>query len=350
MTIDENKLNEFMGRAVGDLGAAFQAGSIVIGERLGLYAAMKDLGPASPAEIAKRTGTKERYVREWLDGQAAGGYVSYDGGNYFLDEIQAFTLADPTSPAYLPGGFEIATSAARSMDAIASCFKTGEGFGWHRHDHGVFHGAEKFFRPLYATSLVDQWIPALEGVKEKLAAGGEVADVGCGFGNSTVFMAKAFPSSRFVGFDYHEGSIEHARKRAEDAGVADRVRFEVAFAKSFPGSYDFVCFFDSLHDMGDPVGIASHVRQALKPGGTWMLVEPFAEDDPAKNHNPVGRVFYNASVFLCTPNSLSQEVGLALGAQAGPKRLTGVLKEGGFGHVRVATTTPFNLIIEARAS
>ena len=351
MAVNEEKLNQFLGKFVGDLGAAFHAGMVVIGESLGLYKALSEGGPLTAAELAARTGTNERYVSEWLNSQAAGGYVNYDAasGRYYLTEEQAFTLADENSPAYVPGAFLLATSALRAVPKIIERFRTGEGLGWHEHDHGLFKGTETFFRPGYAANLMSSWIPALDGVEEKLKAGASVADVGCGLGSSTILMAQAYPNSSVVGFDYHDASIEMARQRAEAAGVADRVRFEVARAKDYPGTdYDFVAFFDCLHDMGDPAGAAAHVRKSLKPDGTWMIVEPFANDSFEENHNPVGRIFYSASTLICTPASLSQEVGTALGAQAGEARLREVVTGGGFTRFRRATETPFNLVFEAR--
>ena len=349
--IDEAKLDAFMGKAVTDMGAIISAPLFVIGEKLGLYKAMAHAGPLSSQEVADRAGVAERSVREWLRNQAAGGYVEYDADSdkYTLPDEQAMALADEDSPAYLLGIYDSIASLYADEDRILEAFKSGEGMGWHEHDPRLFHGTERFFRPGYRMHLVEEWIPALDGVKEKLESGATVADVGCGHGASTVIMAEAFPNSEFIGFDYHEGSIEQARQRAEDAGVSDRVKFEVAAAADYPGSdYDLVAVFDCLHDMGDPVGASSHVHETLKPDGTWMIVEPFANDKVEDNLNPVGRVFYGASTVICTPASLSQEVGLALGAQAGEERLAEVIKEGGFSNVRRATETPFNLVLEAR--
>jgi 2-polyprenyl-3-methyl-5-hydroxy-6-metoxy-1,4-benzoquinol methylase len=346
-----DKLHEFLGKAIVDSGATFHAALVRIGDKLGLYKALAAGGPQTPAELAQRTGTSERYVREWLCCQAAGGYVSYASANgkFYLTEEQAFALADENSPAFLPGAFQVALAATKAEEQIEKRFRTGEGMGWHEHHPEVFVGTERFFRPGYAANLLSAWIPALEGVHEKLKSGGRVADVGCGLGASTILMAKAYPESEFIGFDYHEKSIETAKQRAKEAGVGDRIRFEVAMAKNFPGKeYDFVTFFDCLHDMGDPAGAASHVRSTLKKDGTWMIVEPFAGDRPEENFNPIGRAFYGASTLLCTPASLSQEVGLALGAQAGEKRLREVVTSGGFTQFRRATQTPFNLIFEAR--
>ena len=349
-TLNVDKLNAFIGQFVGDLGAAVHAGMVVIGEKLGLYKALAT-GPMSPAELAAKTQTDERYLREWLSSQAAGGYITYDEKThkFGLSEEQAFTLANEDSPAYLPGAFELALGSLAAVPRIAESFRSGAGMGWHEHDDGVFHGCEKFFRPGYAANLVTSWIPALEGVKEKLEAGARVADVGCGKGASTLLLAQAYPKSRFFGFDYHDKSVEAARESAKRAGVADRVTFEVSKAKEFPGKdYDFVAVFDCLHDMGDPVGAAAHVRQSLAKDGTWMIVEPFANDALKDNLNPVGRVYYSFSTLLCTPCSRSQEVGLCLGAQAGEKRIGEVVAKAGFNRFRRATETPFNIVYEAR--
>src|SRR5580698_6350552 len=348
--LDMDKLNAFVGRFVGDLGAAVHTGMVVIGERLGLYKALAD-APMSSGELAAQTQTDERYVREWLASQAAGGYVTYDekANKFSLDAEQAFTLANEDSPAYLPGAFELALASLEAVPRIADSFRTGAGMGWHEHAEGVFHGCEKFFRPGYAANLVTSWIPALDGVQEKLEAGARVADVGCGKGASTLLMAKAFPNSRFFGFDYHDKSIEAARESAERQGIADRVTFEVSKAKEFPGQdYDFVAVFDCLHDMGDPVGAATHVRQSLAKDGTWMIVEPFANDQLKDNLNPVGRVYYSFSTLLCTPCSRSQEVALCLGAQAGEARIREVVTKAGFTRFRRANETPFNIVYEAR--
>jgi 2-polyprenyl-3-methyl-5-hydroxy-6-metoxy-1,4-benzoquinol methylase len=351
MAINPDKLHEFLGKAINDFGAVFNAALVRIGDKLGLYKALASGGPQTPAELAKRTGTSERYVREWLSAQAAGGYVTYTpaNGKFHLSEEQAFAMADENSPAFMPGAFQAALAATKAEEQLSERFKTGQGMGWHEHHHELFVGTERFFRPGYAANLVTAWIPALEGVDAKLKNGARVADVGCGLGASTVLMAKSYPKSEFVGFDYHDKSIETAKQRAKDAGVADRIRFEVAKAKDYPGKdYDFVTFFDCLHDMGDPAGASAHVRSMLKKDGTWMIVEPFAGDKLEDNLNPIGRAFYGASTLLCTPASLSQEVGLALGAQAGEKRLREVVTSGGFSHFRRATQTPFNLIFEAR--
>jgi len=348
--LDMDKLNAFIGRFVTDLGAAVHTGMVVIGERLGLYKALAEQ-PMTSAELAARTQTDERYLREWLSSQAAGGYITYDEQNhkFSLNEEQAFALANENSPAYLPGAFELALGSLAAVPRIADSFRSGAGMGWHEHADGVFHGCEKFFRPGYAANLVSSWIPSLHDVKEKLEAGARVADVGCGKGASTMLMAKAFPKSQFFGFDYHDKSIEAARASAEREGVADRVSFSVSRAKEFPGKdYDFVAVFDCLHDMGDPVGAAVHVHRSLSKDGTWMIVEPFANDSLKDNLNPVGRVYYSFSTLLCTPCSRSQEVGLCLGAQAGETRIGDVVAKAGFSRFRRATETPFNIVYEAR--
>jgi SAM-dependent methyltransferase len=349
--INEDKLNAFMGQVVGELGAAVNAGLIVLGDKLGLYRAMAQAGPMTPSELATRTGTAERYVREWLNAQAAGGFVEYDPTTqrYVLPAEQALALANEDSPAFVCGAFELATATLRAGAEIESAFRSGAGFGWHQHDSGVATGCERFFRPGYNANLVSAWLPALEGVEAKLGVGAKVADVGCGLGASTRLMAQAYPRSRFTGFDYHAESIDLARTKAREAGLEDRARFEVAPAAAFPGSgYDLIAMFDCLHDMGDPVGAAQHVRQALAPDGTWLIVEPIAGDRVEQNLNPVGRAYYAFSTFLCTPNSLSQEVGLALGAQAGEARIRDVATAGGFTRFRRVAETPFNAVYEAR--
>jgi 2-polyprenyl-3-methyl-5-hydroxy-6-metoxy-1,4-benzoquinol methylase len=350
-TIDEAKLEAFMGRFVQDMGAAATAPLVVIGDKLGLYKAMADGAPVTPAELAERAGCRERYVREWLCQQAASGYVEYDaaGGTFSLPPEQALALAHDDSPAFIPGAFQLIAAIVKDEPHITERFRSGEGFGWHEHDHDLFEGTERFFRPGYLANLVDSWLPSLDGVVAKLEAGARVADIGCGHGASTILMAQAYPASTFVGTDYHEGSIEAARRAAERAGVADRITFEASAAKALAGGpYDLVCVFDALHDMGDPVGAARHVRTQLADDGTWLVVEPFAGDAVEDNLNPVGRVFYAGSTMLCTPASLSQEVGLALGAQAGERRLAEVLHEGGFSRVRRSAETPFNLVLEVR--
>jgi len=349
-TLDMDKLNAFIGRFVGDLGAAVHAGMVVIGEKLGLYKTLAG-GALSSAELAAKTKTDERYVREWLASQAAGGYVTYDekSNTFSLSEEQAFALAKEDSPAYIPGAFELALGSLAAVPRIADSFRTGAGMGWHEHDDAVFHGCEKFFRPGYAANLINSWIPALEGVQQKLESGARVADVGCGKGASTILMAKAFPKSHFFGFDYHDQSMEAARESAKRENVSDRVTFAVSKAKEFGGKdYDLVAVFDCLHDMGDPVGAAKHVRRALSKDGTWMIVEPFANGELKDNLNPVGRVYYSFSTLLCTPCSRSQEVGLCLGAQAGEPRIRDVVTQAGFSRFRRAAETPFNIVYEAR--
>lgn len=349
--IDSEKLNALLGQAVQDMGASLHAALILIGDKLGLYRAMADGRPVTASELAARTGTAERYVREWLNANAAGHYVQYhaESASYSLSPEQAFALALDDTPIHLPGFYHMIASCMKDEEKLTELFRTGKGFGWHEHEKGLFEGCERFFRPNYLANLTANWIPALDGVEAKLRAGAKVADIGCGHGASTILMAQAYPRSRFYGFDYHAGSIEQARRRAEAAGVTDRVTFETAAAKKFPGSdYDFIAFFDCLHDMGDPAGAASHVRAALAADGTWMIVEPFANDDVAANLNPVGRIYYSASTVFCVPASLSQEVGLGLGAQAGEAQIREVVTAGGFTRFRRASETPFNLILEAR--
>jgi SAM-dependent methyltransferase len=350
-TMNEAKLHAFVMKAVGEMGAAMNAALILIGDKLGLYKGMAGAGPMTPSELAAKTGTHERYVREWLAAQAAGGFVTYDAtaGRYSLPPEQAFAMADENSPVFLPGFFEVVEACVKDVPKITEAFRSGKGVGWHEHDACLFTGTERFFRPNYRAHLIEKWIPALGDTEAKLKAGAKVADVGCGLGTSTILMAQAYPKSTFIGFDYHQRSIELARESATKAGISDRVKFEVAKAKDFPGKgYDFVAFFDCLHDMGDPEGAARHVLQSLEPGGTWMIVEPFANDKLEDNLNPIGRVFYGASTMLCTPASLSQEVGLGLGAQAGEARLSKIMKSAGFTRVRRAAETPFNIVLEAR--
>ncbi|HET6168626.1 MAG TPA: class I SAM-dependent methyltransferase [Terracidiphilus sp.] len=346
--VDQSKLDAFMGKAVMDMGAALHATLVVVGDKLGLYKAMAGVGGLTSAELAKKTNTSERYVREWLNANAASGYVTYDPASkqYELPPEQAFALTKMD----LPGAFHIISACFKDEPKISQAFRTGEGVGWHEHDANLFFGTERFFRPNYESNLLSSWIPALDGVGEKLAAGATIADVGCGHGASTMLMAKAFAKSHFCGFDYHSGSIEYARHVAGRDGLLDQINFEVASSKSYPvnGGYDLVTFFDCLHDMGDPTGAASHVLSSLKPDGTWMIVEPFANDTPEENHNPVGRIFYSASTMICTPASLAQEVGAALGAQAGEKRIRDVVTAAGFTRFRRAAQTPFNLVFEVR--
>jgi 2-polyprenyl-3-methyl-5-hydroxy-6-metoxy-1,4-benzoquinol methylase len=350
MAIDDSKLNDLLGRFVADLGATIGAGSVVLGHRLGLYRALAD-APATPERLAQRTDTDSRYITEWIRGQAAGGYVQYDpdSGEFSLSEEQAFALTDPDGPLYLPGAFVLALGALRAESQIADAFRTGAGMGWHEHHDDVFSGCEMFFRPGYLANLVGNWIPALAGTQEKLAAGGRIADVGCGHGASSVLLARAYPGTTVLGSDYHDASIDVARKRAADAGVADRARFEVASAQTFSGAgYDLVTTFDCLHDMGDPVAAAEHIRQALADDGTWLIVEPIAGDTVGDNLNPVGRVYYSFSTFLCVPSARSQQGGYALGAQAGEAAIREVLEQAGFTRFRRAAETPFNAVYEAR--
>jgi SAM-dependent methyltransferase len=347
--MNEAKMTEFVERAVGDVGAVLGGAMVVIGDKLGLYRAMAGAGSITPAELATRTGTHERYVREWLSAQAARGYVSYEGDDRFsLPDEHATPLTDETSPACVIGAFEIAVGSVYATDTIADRFRTGEGFAWGDHDDHVLGGCERFFRPGYLNNLASAWIPALDGVEAKLNAGARIADVGCGHGASTLLLAEAYPASTVVGFDAHDGSIDAARKRAADAGLADRVRFDIASATTFDGSYDLVCFFDCLHDMGDPAGACAHVREHLAPGGTLMLIEPFANDDLADNLNPVGAAYYGFSTLLCTPSSLSQDEGTALGAQAGESRLREIVTSAGFTTLRRVAETPFNIVLEAK--
>jgi SAM-dependent methyltransferase len=349
--IDQAKLEAFVGQAVTDMGAAISGLLLHLGDRLGLYQAMAGAGPLTSTELAQRTGTAERYVREWLGNQAAGGYVVYDPAErtFELPPEQAMVLADEDSPVFLAGAFETIASCYADHDVFIDAFRTGAGVGWHAHDDRLFSGVVRLFRPGYAAHLVSDWLPALDGVVDKLRSGASVADVGCGLGASTVIMAQAFERSTFAGFDIHEPSIQAAREAAAAADVQHRVRFDNATAKDFPGQgYDLVCLFDALHDMGDPVGAARRVRESLAPDGTLLLVEPNAGDALEQNLNPVGRTFYGLSTVICTPGSLAQDVGLGLGAQAGQQKLTAVLHEAGFTQVRRATETPFNIILEAR--
>src|SRR6202050_2516943 len=350
MAIDPAKFQELANKMVGDMGFAFGAALVLVGDRLGLYRSLAANGPATPDELASRTHTFERYVREWLPPPAAAGYISCDAAahRYFMTEEQALVFANDESPLFAPGAFEVAAAMVRDEPKITEAFRSGNGVGWGEHDVCLFRGTERFFRPSYAANLISSWIPALDGVAAKLERGASVADVGCGHGASTMLMAKAYPKSQFTGFDFHQPSIDRATELAREAGLADRVRFAKATAKDFPGTYDLVGCFDCLHDMGDPVGAAAHVLSTLKPDGIWMIVEPFASDETAQNLNPGGRMFYSASTMICTPASRAQEVGLALGTQAGPKRLGEVVKAGGFTRFRVATQTPFNLVLEAR--
>jgi SAM-dependent methyltransferase len=347
--LDPAKLEQFVFRAVDEVGAALNAALVVMGDRLGLYRALAGADALTPAELAGRTGTSERYVREWLCAQAAGGFVEYADGRYRLAPEQAVAFCDEDSPAYLPGFFQIALGSVLDSPRITDAVRTGAGVGWHEHNEHVHDGCERFFRPGYNANLVESWLPSLDGIVERLERGARVADVGCGHGASTILMARAFPNSTFTGSDYHPGSIETARDRARRADVQARVRFEVAPAAGYAGrGYELVTMFDCLHDMGDPVGAARHVRETLAPDGTWMIVEPAAGDRLEDNLNPVGRAYYGFSTLLCTPASLSQDVGLALGAQAGPARIREVVTEAGFTHFRRAAETPFNHVYEVR--
>ena len=347
---DEEVLGALVGQAVGDFAAILNGALVVIGDRLGLYRALASHGSLTPAELADATGTVTRNVREWLCAQTAAGYVTYDGDDHFsLSVEQSLALTDEDCPAFVIGGFQAMAAAARSVDALTEAFRTGAGLGWDAHDHDLFHGTQRFFRPGYKANLVANWIPALDGVEDRLRAGGRVADIGCGLGASSILLASAFPDTSVIGFDYHEPSIEAARAEAVAAGVADRARFEVAGSTEFTGGpFDLICYFDCLHDMGDPVGALIHARQQLADGGVVLLVEPFAGDSLEDNLNPVGRVFYAASTLICTPASQAQDVGLALGAQAGEARLREVATAAGFTRFRRATETPFNLVLEAQ--
>ena len=350
-TVDPDKLQAFMGKMVGDMSAAISGALVIIGDKLGLYRALAEIGPATSQDLANRTGMAERYVREWLAAQAASGFVDYDAeaARFSMSPEQQMALADRDSPVYVASAFQLIASVYIDEPKIAEAFRSGTGVGWHEHHECLFRGTEQFFRTGYRAHLVAEWLPALTGVVEKLKAGATVADIGCGAGASTIVMAKAFPNSRFHGFDYHGASIARAQEAAREAGSPPNLDFAVATAKDTPGvDYDLVACFDCLHDMGDPLGAAQRIRQMLAPDGTFMLVEPFAGDTLADNLNPVGRMYYSASTMICTPGSLAQEVGLGLGAQAGPRRLSSLLEEAGFTRVRVAAQTPFNLIIEAR--
>ena len=350
MPIDQDKLNAFLGKVVGDVGAAMSAALVVIGDQLGLYRALAERGPSTAEELARHTDTAERYIQEWLDAQAAGGYLEYspESRRYRLPPEQAEALADDQSPAFVPGLFQITAAMWASLDRMSERFGSGAGLAWGEHHECLFEGTERFFRSGYVGNLVGSWLPALDGAVDRLERGAKVADVGCGLGASTILMAQAFPRSRFFGYDSHAASIERARRRAAAAGVGDRITFDVAGSTDFPGhDYDLVAHFDCLHDMEDPVGAARHAREVLRRDGLWMIVEPFASDRREENHNPVGRVFYSASTMICVPHSLSRR-GPALGAQAGEARLRSVATEGGFTRFRRATETPFNLILEAR--
>jgi len=342
------KLEPLLHKMVQELGAAANASLVLVGDKLGLYRALSEHGRMNAQQLAEKTGTHERYVREWLSSQAASGFIDYDSakGKFSMSPEQAAVFADPDSPVNMTGGFYSLAAVFADEPKLTQAFKSGAGVGWGDHDSCLFCGTERFFRPGYKAHLVTEWLPALDGVSDKLAAGADVADVGCGHGASTIIMAEAFPRSNFVGIDFHRESIDHARKSANGQ---DNLRFEVASGSEYEGGgYDLVTVFDALHDMGDPVGVAAHIRESLKPDGTLMLVEPLAGDTLRDNLNPVGRIYYAFSTNICVPASLSQEVGTALGAQAGEKRLTEVLKEAGFSKVRRAAETPFTMILEAR--
>lgn len=348
--IDENKLQDFMGKMVGDLGAATSSVLVLIGQRLGLYKALAEHGPLSAEDLAKETGTAPRYILEWASNQAASGYVEYDPTTkqFYQTPEQVAVFADEESSCYLGGGFYSIASMFSDEPKITEAFRTGKGVSWGSHDSCLFCGVAKFFKATYKGNLIQSWIPALNGVQDKLEKGAKVADVGCGFGHSTLLLAETYPDSHFYGFDFHEPSIEHAKQLAKENGLKN-VTFQTAKAKDFPGeAYDLVTFFDCLHDMGDPAGAAKHVYSKLSKDGTWMIVEPFAHDTLEQNLNPVGRVYYSFSATVCTPSSLSQEVGLALGAQAGEKKLREVVTSGGFTQFRRAAETPFNMVLEAR--
>jgi SAM-dependent methyltransferase len=347
--MDESKLNDFMGKLVSDMGGAAMLANMILGEELGLYRAMADSQPVTPEALASKTGCNARLLREWLSAHAASGYMEHIDGQFRLPEEQAMALAIEDSPVYVAGGAVVVAALFHDKDKLVAAMRGNGALSWGDHHPCMFSGTERFFRPGYRAHLVAEWLPALAGVVDKLKAGAKVADIGCGHGASTVIMAQAYPASRFVGFDFHAPSISTATQRAEEGGVTDRASFVQGTAKDYPGNdYDLVCYFDCLHDMGDPVGAARHAYQSLKPDGTVLLVEPYANDTLDENMNPVGRLFYAASTFICTPNSLSQEVGLGLGAQAGEKRLREVFTEAGFTQFRRAAETPFNLILEAR--
>ena len=349
-TIDEQKLQTFMMKAVGDMGAAATCATILLGEKLGLYRAMAGAGPLTPAQLSQMTNTNERLVREWLNAQAAAGYVAYNNDAYELPAEHAMALADEESPVFIAGAFDVLAAMFASDDKLVEGFRNGKGLGWNQQAPRLFLGTERFFRPGYKTFLTTAWIPALEGVEEKLKAGAKVADVGCGHGASTVVMAQAYPKSEFYGFDYHGGSINTAKQRAKAAGIDDRVKFDVVDAKGYgEKDFDLVCFFDCLHDMGDPIGAAKHARQALKPDGTILLVEPMAADTLEENlKSPIAPMFFAASTMVCTANAVNQGGEPALGAQAGEKQLGDVFRQAGFTRFRRATETPFNLVLEAR--
>jgi SAM-dependent methyltransferase len=347
--IDTDRLMGFVGKAITDFGALVNGALVVIGDRLGLYRALADAGPITPAELAARTGTNERYIREWLDAQTSGGYIVAEGaGRYRLPAEHAIALTDENSPAFVVGGFQLGLASVHSTDRLTEAFRTGQGIAWGEHHADLYPGCERLFGPSYRAFLASAWIPSLDGVEDRLRAGATVADLGCGFGTSTIVMAQAYPQSTFVGFDPHPASVEAAAKAAADAGVGDRVRFDVATAQDFPGTYDLVAMCDALHDMGDPTGAAVQARSALADGGTLMVVEPLAGDRIEDNQNPVSAAYYAFSNFLCTPGSRSQAVGAALGAQAGERRLREILASAGFSSVRRVAESPLNMVLEAK--
>lgn len=351
MSIDEAGLENFMNKFADDFGAALHASTVVIGDKLGLYRALADIGPTDAATVADATDCDPRLVQEWLDAQYVSGYCHFSAhtNTYWLSPEQAAVLADPSSPVFLVGSMTIAASTAKDEDKVREAFRAGKGLGWHEHHHDLFHGTERLFKPGYAANLVSHWIPALDGVAEKLARGCTVADLGCGHGAASILLAHAFPHSAITGCDPHVASIDVARKRAAEAGVADRVRFEIAAAQDFPGTgYELICIFDAFHDMGDPPGAARHIRDALAPDGTWLLVEPMAGDCLDDNVNPVGRIFYSASTFICTPAAQAQPGGYALGSQVPDATFAGLAANAGFSQFRRVTETPFNRIFEAR--
>ena len=351
MAIDQERLGEFIGQFAGDFGAAMHASTVVVGDKLGLYTALAAVGPAAAGSVASAAGCDTRLVQEWLNAQFVAGYCRYDAatGEYWLTDEQVAVLADANSPVFMAGAMTIAASIAKDEEKVRTAFKTGEGLGWHEHDHDLFHGTERLFKPGYVANLVSQWIPSLDGVAEKLSQGGTVVDLGCGHGASTILLAQSYPEASIVGFDFHQASIDIARKRAAEAGVADRVHFDTASAQDFPGDgYDLVCIFDALHDMGDPLSAARHIRQALAPDGTWLLVEPMAGEKLEDNVNPVGRIFYAASTFICTPSAQAQPGGFALGSQVPESELARMATDAGFSRFRRATETPFNRIFEVR--
>ena len=344
-----SEIEAFIGRVVTDLSAAFSGVLVNVGRKLGLYKTMAAIGPCTSAELAEATGIRERYAREWLANQAAGGYVDYnpEKQTYAIPPAQAMVLAHEESPVFMAPAFEVAASFWLDEDKIVEIFRSGEGLGWHAHNHRLFCGTESFFRAGYRAHLVSQWLPALDGIAERLKRGARVADIGCGHGASTIVMAQAFPNSSFIGLDYHDASIVTARKRAAEQGVTGNLAFETKAATEFDGrDFDLICFMDCLHDLGDPVGALARCRKALKPDGKVLLVEPYAGDRLEENLNTIGRMYYAASAMVCTPNSLSQEVGLGLGAQAGEERLRNVAREAGFSSLRRAAQTPVNLVLE----